>query len=652
MAALYLKSGGGNFTAAGTWSTTSAAGVDNSGPPLASTDCILELASGALTIDAGAVCRSIDCTSGTGSYTGTVTHSAAVTLTIGDSTAGAGNVLLRFSAGMTYTKGSATTSDILLISSSTNTQTFTTGGKVFANFVINNANMKIQLGDNYVSGGNAWTVTAANSIDMNGKTISINATNVFFTGGGLTYSGLVSFPGGGNTNIAGVNIFSGGINRTGTATLTGALILNANQTISGGNFTLTGNSVINRIIVRSDIFGTTRTITNSGSTNVWSNVDFRDITLGTAYDASAITGKSGDCGGNTNITFTTGANQFYQTAVSANYSDSTKWFLATNGGGGAGRVPLPQDTAFFDANSVTAASKTITMDMPRMSTIDFTNLGNTPTFSTFVANCEIYGSLTLVSGMVWTIATTMNFLSRGSFTLTSAGQSFVGIAQSAVASTMTLQDAFISTGIVTLNAGIFATGGFSVSSVSMTSGASATITLGATTWTLTGTGTVWFANAAINAGTSTIHMTDTGASVKTFSSVVRTYNIVKWTTGGSGAISFAGNATYSSFISSGGGTKTITLAASNTHTFTGGASALPSGTAGNIITYQSSVAGTAATISSAIKLVCDFISLKDSAASGAIYFYAGANSTNVSGNSNWVFTGPLVGGNRLMMGVG
>ena len=41
----------------------------------------------------------------------------------------------------------------------------------------------------------------------------------------------------------------------------------------------------------------------------------------------------------------------------------------------------------------------------------------------------------------------------------------------------------------------------------------------------------------------------------------------------------------------------------------------------------------------------DYISLKDCTASGNTPFYAGANSTNVSGNTNWTFAeSPRAGG--------
>lgn len=99
MAVLYAKIAGGNWSSPNTWSATSSAGVDNAGPPAASSDVIFETASGNVTIDANSVCRSLDMTSGTGNYAGTLTWTSGFTLNIGDGTAGAGNVALKFVSG-------------------------------------------------------------------------------------------------------------------------------------------------------------------------------------------------------------------------------------------------------------------------------------------------------------------------------------------------------------------------------------------------------------------------------------------------------------------------------------------------------------------------------------------------------------------------
>jgi len=44
----------------------------------------------------------------------------------------------------------------------------------------------------------------------------------------------------------------------------------------------------------------------------------------------------------------------------------------------------------------------------------------------------------------------------------------------------------------------------------------------------------------------------------------------------------------------------------------------------------------------------DYMSIKDSTATGGAAWYAGANSTNVSGNTGWIFSAPASGATPTM----
>ena len=111
------------------------------------------------------------------------------------------------------------------------------------------------------------------------------------------------------------------------------------------------------------------------------------VTAGTVItadtDLSAITGLSGDCGGNSGITFTPSATQ---TATgTASFTWSTH--------GWTSRVPLPQDNVVI-ANAF-VAGRTVTVDMPRLGRdIDFTGVTGSPSISNGSA-ASMYGSLTL-----------------------------------------------------------------------------------------------------------------------------------------------------------------------------------------------------------------------------------------------------------------
>jgi hypothetical protein len=94
-----------------------------------------------------------------------------------------------------------------------------------------------------------------------------------------------------------------------------------------------------------------------------------------------------------------------------------------------------------------------------------------------------------------------------------------------------------------------------------------------------------------------------------------------------------------------GDTTGVTLPASTTTTVTGAITTTAS--SGNVAKLISSSAGTAATLSKASGTVSvDWVSVKDSTATGGATFYAGANSTNVSGNTGWIFTAPPATGGR------
>ena len=114
------------------------------------------------------------------------------------------------------------------------------------------------------------------------------------------------------------------------------VVLNSGITVTG-TLTINGTSATSRTLVSGYPLGTAQTITNNG-TNSITNADFQDITgAGTAsWDLSAITGLSGDCEGNSGITFTPSATQTWQNANGGTWSVTANW---------SSRVPLCQDDA-------------------------------------------------------------------------------------------------------------------------------------------------------------------------------------------------------------------------------------------------------------------------------------------------------------------
>lgn len=385
----------------------------------------------------------------------------------------------------------------------------------------------LTLGASIISCG-TWTLSGS-GLTFNENTSSIRVTSATtFTGGGETYY-EVQLNSTANT-IAGSNSYTT-LTRTGTATRTDTLTLTAGttQTVTG-TFTCAGNSVTNRVLIETTAHGTQATI--SAATVTVSNTDFKD-TIGTGAGSwnFAASAAVGNCGNNTGITATTAVTQYLQIGASANWSTAGNWFLATNGGGGAGRVPLPQDTAILDANSFTAGSIVLTQDMPRIGPVDFTGTTNTPTWTLSTA-FSTFGSLTLVSGMTLSGTATITWEARSTTTLTSAGKSFSNsLIVDAPANTLTIQDAFTIGAANTLEVrrGSFSHNNFAVSCgiYQTDSGFTRTVTWGTADLTLTGSSATILAFSPSTGLTFTV---GTGVIKCTYSGATGTRTVVTSTT--------------------------------------------------------------------------------------------------------------------------
>lgn len=520
MATKYKRAGSGNWSDDTQWSLSSG-GPNDTTKPTAADDVKLDASSGAVTIDVASVCRSLDCTG----FTGTLTHNA-VGLTIGDATAGLSNIALKLVSGMTYTLVGGAGSTITFVSTSATQQTVEFGGKSTGNLTFNASSGGSWIfSDNHTTSG-AVTLTKG-SLDVNGKTcswgtfsssntntrsltlgaatigiaaanqtcwdigtttgltlsaasstINFSAPGQTFTPGASQAYGTVNMTGSGIHRINSTGATFINLNRTGTASKSDSFEINGAKTVTG-ILTLAGNSAVNRLFVLSPTDGITTTITNTGATMTWSNVDFQDIAITSAFDASAITGKSGDCGGNSGITFTTSATQTWSGTAGGNWS-ANAWTT---------RVPLPQDDVVV--SSAFAATPTITWDMPRVGrSIDFTGTTGNPSISTSSIANSIFGSLTLSPSMTIGGSNTTAFRGRGSFTITSNKVRFGQIIiQKAPGGTYTLQDDMYMSSYWELFNGTFDANGFNMTARQFAFSNTTTrgLVMGTGTWTTTTT---------------------------------------------------------------------------------------------------------------------------------------------------------------------
>lgn len=326
--------------------------------------------------------------------------------------------------------------------------------------------------------GNVTFIAGSTYTPLATSTLTISATATLTTGGLLMP--LIAVSAGTTTLGDNLNFMA---SKVMTLTLTGALNLNGK--------TISGNSSVNRVLIQSNTVGTGRTVTIASGT--FANADFMDCTFSSAsnLDLSAITGKSGDCGGNTltgggsTLTFTTAVPQTCTMSTNQNASTLGIW---------TSRVPLPQDNVSY--SGVTGGI--LTQDMPRIgANVDWTGASSSPgwTISTPVT---LFGNINLTNltgsftgNLAFTLA------GRSNQTVTSAGKAFpFTLILQAPGGTYTQQDALTVTNSgLSVQFGTWTTNSFSVTVTSLQ------------TLNVNGVNT-----RVLNCGTSIITCTFTGTS--------------------------------------------------------------------------------------------------------------------------------------------
>lgn len=467
-------------TAGSKWATTSG-GAGGAALPTAADDVFIDAASGAVTVTgtSASVARSINFTG----FTGTFVHSAATVISIGDATAGASNIALKFVAGMTYTKNNADTSAFSFISTSTTQQDIDTGGKTMGNMTFNGAGGSWKFAAAFTQ-ANTSTLTFTNgSVDTNNqacswgvtalgvgtKALTLGSSTVTIIGSGLNFAtNITGFtltagtsslvfnptaavapawsPGGNTFYDVSVTKSSGGFVPTGSVTLRNFTMDNTvlgsgNRSLNpsggavwtvSGVFTYTANNATSsrgRMLSGTQANAVTVDLGTTGTASL-TDIDFEDIAFtGTNTPVTAAGGsRLADGGGNSGITFAAPVT-YYWIGNGGNMSSVSKY--STSSGGAAGSViPLVHDVLVFDANSITSGSQTIVNDMMRMPGLDFTNVLNSPVYNPRNPNGAqnlIYGDFILKAGMTVSDASASggtiphNFRGRGTHTINHAG---------------------------------------------------------------------------------------------------------------------------------------------------------------------------------------------------------------------------------------
>ena len=696
MATYYWVGGAGTWNTASNanWAATSGGTGGIVGPPTSADDAVIDTSSGTGVITCtGAVCRDI-----------TVTATQAITLGSATSTLSIFNNLT-FPSGGSFAVNT-TSGNVITLAATATGKTVTTNGKSIGNLTVNGAGGGWTLGSALTtssitltngtfdtSSASNYSITAVainlgagtKTLNLNASTVTCssdpfnfvtNATNFTFNAGtstitctaataniqpatgGFTFYNLVFTGVPTNAFIFGT---AGTYNNLTFPTSGGfyRIVFSTNLTINGTLTLGTANTAVRRIFVSSNILGTARTIT-AATVATLSDIDFRDI----SFSASQSGTRLGDCLGNTNITFPAAKTVYWNLGGSVNWS-STGWATSSGGTPAVNNFPLAQDTAVFD-NAGTASSIS-TGGYWNIGTIDMSNRTTAFTLSFFgAAGTSHYGSLTLFSNLTLGSALSgLTFFGRGvTQTITSAGKTFPSantITIDNLTGTVQLADAFNSSASLTLTSGTFNANGFNVTASTFNgSGTSTrTLTMGSGTWTLSGTGTVWnlatTTNLTFNKNTANIVLSDTSTTARTFAGGGLTYNNL--TIGGAtgtSTLTITGANTFNTLAS----TKTVAHTITFPNSTTTVSNWTATGTVGNVVTLtRTGASGTFTLAKSGGGVISgvDYLSISNSTASPASTWYAGANSTDGGGNTNWLFTvAPTVTANGnffFMMGM-
>jgi hypothetical protein len=508
---------------------------------------------------------------------------------------------LTISTGMN--SGSAGSTGILTFGGTSGTQVFTSNTStvrdIYFPITINGVGGTVQLAD---------SLRIVNNLILTNGTFDANNVGIAITGSG-TFSMTTG------------SVFVKGVTTTSTFTLA--------FTQTSGTLTQIGNNTFRAFTLTSgtlDLGSYKLTCETFAS----SNANVRTIAFGTGNITCTLSGTAWTTATTTNLTVTGTSN------VNITYS------------GNLGVSVLPG--ILTESNTISFNFTAGTYDLTFLGTVNYSakNVDFTGFAGTWLATSTgvIYGNLTLSTGMTLTASNSaMTFgATSGTQVITSNAKTMnFPITINGIGGAVQLADALLmgTTRTLTHTNGTLDLNGktLTVGTAYTTATGTKNLTFNAGTLVCPAAATTAFNNAVptgftTTAGTSTGKISMTAATAKTFVGGDSTYNCIL-SNDGAGALTISGSNTFTT-IANGVQPTAFTFTAATTQAVTNWT---VSGTAGNLVTIISNTAGVPALLSKASGTVSsNYLSLKDSTALGGAAWYAGANSTNVSGNLGWIFS--------------
>ena len=670
MANRYWVGGAGSWTTSSTtnWSTSSGGASGASVPTAADSVFFDQVATYTVTVTGALACLDFTVSLGVVTFTvsgsstiaisgslalssGTVgtwasgfnpTFNATTSQTISTNGEAVGSTTFN-GVGGTWTLGSAfTTSQNITLTNGT----FDTSASNYAvtcfQFSSSNSNIRT-LNVNastftITSGG--WTCTTSTNLTVlgSGATVKMAASVIAktFAGGSLNW-GAITLDQGGSTllTISGSNTFAG-ISNSYNATGATSIRFTSGTTQTVTSFTATGTSG-NVLTIDSTTPGTAATLSQASGTVSVNYVSIQDSTAtgGATWNVDA---NSTNVSGNTGWIFASPTRYWVGGAGNWTTSDTTNWSASSGGAGGA-TVPTALVDVFFDQ----VGTYTVTVTGP-LTCRDFTVSAGVVTFSASGSQAiAISGSMLLASGTVgtWSSSFIPTFNATTSKSVSTNNEPIGAPTFDGVGGTWTLGSAFsVNSGTLTLTNGTFDTSAsnyaVTCSSFSSSNSNIRTLNLNASTYTVT---SAWICTTSTNltVSGSGATVTMTRSTAKTFAGGSANYGAFTLDQGGAGQLTISGSNTFANISNSYNSTAatSIRFTSGTTQTVT---SFTAEGTSGKVLTIDSTTPATAATLSKASGTVSvNFVSIRDSTATGGAIWEAGVNSTNVSGNTGWIF---------------
>lgn len=405
-----------------------------------------------------------------------------------------------------------------------------------------------------------------------------------------------------------------------------------------GTLTVTGyNSTTRRALVCSYFLGTAQTLTAANT--AITNCDFRDIVGAGAGDWDFSSDEIGDCGGNSGITFRAGENRYYYEGT-GNLHDA-KWYSATGGGGDAKTMPLPQDTAIFDANSF-SGSATLTIDNVRIGSLDMSAVDEAVTLE-FGLNVECYGDFILGENITLDHDNKVLYCyGREEYNFDSKDEFLYEVRFGAdVNSKYTINHNIIGRR-VSLDNGVL---DFNDYDIDLSGG---WLTINAPGKLYMGDGLITLYGYSSYLISDSLNFLSSGGEFHPENSTIKCVNDVERNIEGRGydmefnnvwvtnsPVIFEGNHTINDLKIDAG--KTVKFKAGRTQTIN---SLTVIGTSENPITITSETAAQHTLSCTSGNIICDYLDLSYSIATGGATFWAGANSTDNGNNTGWIFATP------------